>query len=75
MATGPQPGELPQPGLINQGEAILKSMDREIISLKRQVRPYLAIPRYLASLETFSSYVNTIFNQNKSFVFLGGRVT
>ncbi|XP_037873192.1 REST corepressor 1 isoform X2 [Bombyx mori] len=38
MATGPQPGELPQPGLINQGEAILKSMDREIISLKRQVQ-------------------------------------
>ncbi|CAG4961831.1 unnamed protein product [Colias eurytheme] len=38
MATGPQPGDPPQPGLVNQGEAMLKSMDREIISLKRQVQ-------------------------------------
>ncbi|XP_068627887.1 REST corepressor 1 isoform X3 [Battus philenor] len=38
MATGPQPGDPPQPGLINQGEAMLKAMDREIISLKRQVQ-------------------------------------
>lgn len=38
MATGPQPGDPPQPGLVNQGEAMLKAMDREIISLKRQVR-------------------------------------
>lgn len=38
MATGPQPGDAPQPGLVNQGEAMLKAMDREIISLKRQVR-------------------------------------
>uniref|UniRef100_A0A2A4K8H2 REST corepressor n=1 Tax=Heliothis virescens TaxID=7102 RepID=A0A2A4K8H2_HELVI len=38
MATGPQPGDPPQPGLINQGEAMLKAMDREIVSLKRQVR-------------------------------------
>uniref|UniRef100_A0A2A4K8N8 REST corepressor n=1 Tax=Heliothis virescens TaxID=7102 RepID=A0A2A4K8N8_HELVI len=38
MATGPQPGDPPQPGLINQGEAMLKAMDREIVSLKRQVQ-------------------------------------
>ncbi|XP_026330760.1 REST corepressor 1 isoform X2 [Hyposmocoma kahamanoa] len=38
MATGPQPGDPPQAGLINQGEAMLKAMDREIISLKRQVQ-------------------------------------
>ncbi|XP_064073124.1 REST corepressor 1 isoform X5 [Vanessa tameamea] len=38
MATGPQPGEPAQPGLVNQGEAMLKAMDREIISLKRQVQ-------------------------------------
>ncbi|XP_050668593.1 REST corepressor 3 isoform X1 [Leptidea sinapis] len=38
MATGPQPGDPPQPGLVNQGEAILKAMDREVISLKRQVQ-------------------------------------
>ncbi|XP_075976788.1 REST corepressor isoform X4 [Anticarsia gemmatalis] len=38
MATGPQPGDPPQPGLVNQGEAMLKAMDREIISLKRQVQ-------------------------------------
>ncbi|CAK1543025.1 unnamed protein product [Leptosia nina] len=38
MATGPQPGDAPQPGLVNQGEAMLKAMDREIISLKRQVQ-------------------------------------
>ncbi|XP_061718305.1 REST corepressor isoform X1 [Cydia pomonella] len=38
MATGPQPGEPSQPGLVNQGEAMLKAMDREIISLKRQVQ-------------------------------------
>ncbi|GBP90144.1 REST corepressor 3 [Eumeta japonica] len=41
MATGPQPGDgaLPaQSGLLNQGEAMLKAMDREIISLKRQVQ-------------------------------------
>ncbi|XP_073946064.1 REST corepressor isoform X3 [Choristoneura fumiferana] len=38
MATGPQPGDAPQPGLVNQGDAMLKAMDREIISLKRQVQ-------------------------------------
>ncbi|KAF9420752.1 hypothetical protein HW555_003100, partial [Spodoptera exigua] len=38
MATGPQPGDPPQPGLINHGEAMLKAMDREVISLKRQVQ-------------------------------------
>ncbi|KAJ2951764.1 hypothetical protein O0L34_g13930 [Tuta absoluta] len=38
MATGPQPGEQPQPGFVNQGDAMLKAMDREIISLKRQVQ-------------------------------------
>ncbi|CAH2090255.1 unnamed protein product [Euphydryas editha] len=38
MATGPQPGEPSPPGLVNQGEAMLKAMDREIISLKRQVQ-------------------------------------
>ncbi|XP_060804130.1 REST corepressor 1 isoform X3 [Amyelois transitella] len=38
MATGPQPGDAPTPGLVNQGEAMLKAMDREIISLKRQVQ-------------------------------------
>ncbi|XP_069359814.1 REST corepressor 1 isoform X3 [Maniola hyperantus] len=38
MATGPQPGDALQPGLVNQGEAMLKAMDREIISLKRQVQ-------------------------------------
>ncbi|XP_045773747.1 REST corepressor 1 isoform X3 [Maniola jurtina] len=38
MATGPQPGDASQPGLVNQGEAMLKAMDREIISLKRQVQ-------------------------------------
>jgi hypothetical protein len=38
MATGPQPGDTLQPGLLNQGETMLKAMDREIISLKRQVR-------------------------------------
>ncbi|CAB3244479.1 unnamed protein product [Arctia plantaginis] len=38
MASGPQPGDPPQPGLVNQGEAMLKAMDREIISLKRQVQ-------------------------------------
>lgn len=42
MATGPQPGDPPQPGHVNQGETMLKAMDREIVSLKRQVRriPY-----------------------------------
>ncbi|XP_049874933.1 REST corepressor 3 isoform X2 [Pectinophora gossypiella] len=38
MATGPQPGDTPQRGLVNQGEAMLKAMDREITSLKRQVQ-------------------------------------
>ncbi|XP_011549818.2 REST corepressor 1 isoform X1 [Plutella xylostella] len=38
MATGPQPGEPTQPGLVNQGDAMLKAMDREIVSLKRQVQ-------------------------------------
>ncbi|CAH2982845.1 unnamed protein product [Chilo suppressalis] len=38
MATGPQPGDPVQPGIVNQGEAMLKAMDREIISLKRQVQ-------------------------------------
>ncbi|XP_022114686.2 REST corepressor 3 isoform X2 [Pieris rapae] len=38
MATGPQPGDAAQPGLVNQGEAMLKAMDREIISYKRQVQ-------------------------------------
>ncbi|XP_023949679.1 REST corepressor 1 isoform X2 [Bicyclus anynana] len=40
MATGPQPGDATQPGLVNQGEAMLKAMDREIISLKRQVQQH-----------------------------------
>ncbi|KAJ0176197.1 hypothetical protein K1T71_008371 [Dendrolimus kikuchii] len=38
MATGPQPGEQATAHLVNQGEAMLKAMDREIISLKRQVQ-------------------------------------
>ncbi|XP_053608533.1 REST corepressor 3 isoform X2 [Plodia interpunctella] len=38
MATGPQPGDAPVAGLVNQGDAMLKAMDREIISLKRQVQ-------------------------------------
>lgn len=58
MATGPQPGDPPQPGLVNQGEAMLKAMDREIISLKRQVRD--VTPPSLLSTGTHShSYVDT----------------
>ncbi|XP_041981728.1 REST corepressor isoform X2 [Aricia agestis] len=38
MATGPQPADAPQPGHVNRGEAILKAMDREIVSYKRQVQ-------------------------------------
>ncbi|XP_072935684.1 REST corepressor 1 isoform X1 [Epargyreus clarus] len=38
MATGPQPGDPPQPGLMNQGDLLLRAMDREIITLKRQVQ-------------------------------------
>lgn len=42
MATGPQPGDAPPApapaARANQGDAMLKAMDREIVSLKRQVR-------------------------------------
>ncbi|KOB65710.1 REST corepressor [Operophtera brumata] len=41
MATGPQPGDesrAPAPARAPQGDAMLKAMDREIVSLKRQVQ-------------------------------------
>lgn len=63
MATGPQPGDPPQPGLVNQGEAMLKAMDREIISLKRQVRcnPPQIVSSIVLSNNTHShSYIDTL---------------
>lgn len=66
MATGPQPGDAPQPGLVNQGDAMLKAMDREIISLKRQVsryRPLVSLCRTTTGLpgrETHSHSTTTL---------------
>lgn len=55
MASGPQPGDPPQPGLVNQGEAMLKAMDREIVTLRRQVRRNPPRSRYVVPLQdTFS---------------------
>lgn len=60
MATGPQP-----PHAHNQGEAMLRAMDREVVSLKRQVS---AVPCRLVVQQTNKQHILITLHSEPSAV-------